>query len=274
MIDRIPHLRGMLTSGWGWGAVCLLRDVAVRISIAVAMAAMLVHPVRGNAQVQQTGLENGARYDPSQVQAGAKGEEHAIDEYRKAAERGDAMAQFNLGNMYLEGIGVPQNDKLAADWFRKAAEQGYAPAQNNLGALYMEGRNVPQDYKQAVDWFRKAAEQGDAGAQTNLGALYANGVGVAKDEKQAAALYRRVAEQGDLIAQLDLADCYLWGKGVPKNLVLASMLLQRVFGREFMESNSNLKQIAAAMTPAQRAEAKALADAWKPGTPLPIETKN
>src|SRR3989337_2079662 len=53
--------------------------------------------------------------------------------------------------------------------FRKLAEQGGAEAQNNLGAMYHEGEGVPQDYKEAVKWFRKAAEQGNAPAQSNLG---------------------------------------------------------------------------------------------------------
>ncbi len=56
---------------------------------------------------------------------------------------------------------------------QKAAEQGDAMAQFNLGVMYNTGRGVAQDYKQAVAWFRKAAEQGDAMAQFNLGLMYA-----------------------------------------------------------------------------------------------------
>ena len=42
------------------------------------------------------------------------------------------------------------------------AEQGDATAQGNLGLMYDEGQGVPQDYKTAVKWYRLAAEQGDA----------------------------------------------------------------------------------------------------------------
>ena len=62
--------------------------------------------------------------------------------YRRAAERGFAEAQNNLGLIYVLGRGVPQDDSTAVKWFRKAAEQGYAPAQNNLGEMRRQGRRV------------------------------------------------------------------------------------------------------------------------------------
>ena len=45
-------------------------------------------------------------------------------------------------------------------WYRLAAEQGYDIAQYNLGVMYENGQGVPQDYKEAVKWYRLAAEQG------------------------------------------------------------------------------------------------------------------
>ena len=90
---------------------------------------------------------------------------------KKAAEQGDAEAQYSLGVCYYYGYGVEQDDAEPADWFRKAAEQGYAEAQNNLGVCYYYGYGVEQDYKKAVKWWVKAAEQGNANAQDNLNAL-------------------------------------------------------------------------------------------------------
>ena len=54
---------------------------------------------------------------------------------------------------------------------RPLAEQGYAAAQTNLGIMYAEGQGVPQDYKEAVKWYRLAAAQGFAGAQSNIGRM-------------------------------------------------------------------------------------------------------
>jgi TPR repeat protein len=57
---------------------------------------------------------------------------NAAVSYRKAAEQGDASAQYNLGIMHDNGQGVSQDRGQAAPWYRKAAEQGHAAAQFNL----------------------------------------------------------------------------------------------------------------------------------------------
>ena len=48
--------------------------------------------------------------------------------YLEAAEQGDAKAQWNVGLMYLAGLGVPQDLAIAEQWIEKAAAQGYADA--------------------------------------------------------------------------------------------------------------------------------------------------
>ena len=47
----------------------------------------------------------------------------ALREWTPLAEQGYASAQYNLGQMYRNGQGVPQNDKTAVKWYRLAAEQ-------------------------------------------------------------------------------------------------------------------------------------------------------
>ena len=84
----------------------------------------------------------------------------ALTEFRPLAQQGNANAQFGLGVMYLEGVGVPQDDAEALRWFRRAAVQGNAKAQNNLGQMYRKGQGVPQDYVQAHMWVNLAATQG------------------------------------------------------------------------------------------------------------------
>lgn len=90
---------------------------------------------------------------------------------RRAAELGYAAAQTNLGSMYVNGQGVPQDYNKAIAWYRKAAEQGFATAQYNLGVIYEKGQGVPQNIWQAIEWYRKAAEQGLAPAQSRLAQL-------------------------------------------------------------------------------------------------------
>ena len=70
----------------------------------------------------------------------------ALREWMPLAKQGNAVAQNNLGVMYDNGLGVPQDDKTAVKWFRLAAKQRFADAQNNLGFMYRIGQGVPQDY--------------------------------------------------------------------------------------------------------------------------------
>ena len=63
-----------------------------------------------------------------------------LADLRARADAGEASAQFNLGWMYTEGRGVPQDDAEAIAWYRRAAEQGNADAQFNLGWMYANGR--------------------------------------------------------------------------------------------------------------------------------------
>jgi TPR repeat protein len=100
--------------------------------------------------------------------------------YLKAAEQGDAQAQYQLGLMY-SGQGAEQNHAEAVIWFRKAAEQGLAASQYRLGRAYVRGLGVEQNYEEALKWLRIAAEKGDADAQFLLSGMYIKGQGVTKN---------------------------------------------------------------------------------------------
>lgn len=90
-----------------------------------------------------------------------------FEDYRRAAERGDAFAQKMLGCCYLYGLeGIAKDEVEAVKWVRKAAEQGDATAQYILGSCY-----ETKDKVEAVKWLQKAAEQGNEFAQRALKAL-------------------------------------------------------------------------------------------------------
>ena len=94
-----------------------------------------------------------------------------ISHLRRAAQQGDAEAQYELACCYANGREIPQDDAEAAKWYQKAAEQGHADAQNNLGWMYKTGRGVPVDVSAAIDRYRKAAAQGKEPAKKNLARL-------------------------------------------------------------------------------------------------------
>lgn len=84
------------------------------------------------------------------------------------AGEGNAQAQYNLGEMYFAGNGVPMNKGETARWWSKAAEQGYADAAYWLGMMYSVGDGVPHDDTEAERLWSRAAEKGHAGAREAL----------------------------------------------------------------------------------------------------------
>ncbi len=178
------------------------------------------------------------------------------------AEQGDASAQYNLGVVYHEGVGVLQDDKQAVKWWRKAAEQGYASAQYNLALMYAKGQGVLQNYKQAVKWFRKAAEQGHANGQYSLALMYENGKGVLQDYKQAVKWYRKATEQGNADAQHNLGIKYFKGLGVLQDYVMAHMYFNVAAVSGQKDAAKGREMVSKRMTPSQLAEAQKLAREW------------
>lgn len=112
----------------------------------------------------------------------------AAQEFRAAADAGDANSQFDLALMYEQGIGLAKDEKQAVAWYRKAAEQGNSNAQYNLAVLYENGRGTTVDFAAANQWYRAAAMQGDGLAVGNLGMLYIRGQGVNTDKVAGLAL--------------------------------------------------------------------------------------
>ena len=187
------------------------------------------------------------------------------------AEQGNAKAQYNLGLMYKEGLGVPKDYTVAMKWYRKAAEQGLADSQYNLGVMYHEGEGVPQDSTEAVKWFRDAAEQGYAKAQYNLGVMYHEGEGVPQNHTETMKWSQKAAEQGLADAQYFLGVMYGKGISVPQDNVLAYMWFSLAASRfSASEGNKrgmaviNSEVIASKMTQEEIAEAQRLAQEWRP----------
>ena len=124
---------------------------------------------------------------------------------RQAAMAGDAKSQLLYGSLYEDSKGgLSQDYKESAFWYKKAADQGNAQAQYNLGLLYEDGKGVTQDYYEASQWYKRASNNGFSEAQNNLGVLYIMGKGVIKDRNRAELMFRRASEQGNANAERNL----------------------------------------------------------------------
>jgi TPR repeat protein len=162
----------------------------------------------------------------------------ALKEVMPLAKSGNADAQHLLGLMYYMGRGVQRDYKQAFAWHYRAAQQGKADAQYVIGAMYYTGNAVPQDQKLAVTWFRKAAEQGHPDAQHALGLMYRYHVA-----------------------------------GMPQDMVIAYMLWNLAAANGNRSATEQRAILARQMTQEQVEEAQSLSRNWKPGTPLPTQSR-
>lgn len=116
----------------------------------------------------------------------------AVAEWRPAAIKGDAAAQYGLGQAYLYGRGVPVDLKQAQLWFEKAAAQGSLEAQDNLGLLlFQQGER-----QKALPYLERSSARGEPRAQYVLGTAKFNGDLVDKDWVGAYALMTRASAAG------------------------------------------------------------------------------
>ncbi len=158
--------------------------------------------------------------------------DEGISTLESAAQKGDAVAQFQLGLSYLEqnrvadgvslirsasqtlpaaqyrlaklydsGIGVKKDTSLARDLTERAARAGNRIAMHDLAIYYAYGNgDVSVDMETAAGWFAKAAERGVVDSQFNLAILFENGQGVEQSLPDAYFWYAIAGEQGDQTA--------------------------------------------------------------------------
>jgi TonB family protein len=138
---------------------------------------------------------------------------------------GIVEAMFAVGDIYDEGLGVPDNQKEARTWYergvdleRSAALAGWPLAQVSLGQHLEQGRGVPQDLSEAKLWFLKAAGQGERTAEVELGLLsLGQGHVTPPNYTEAMWWFRKAAERGSHRAQLQIGTLYRLGLGVPED---------------------------------------------------------
>lgn len=146
----------------------------------------------------------------------------AIGEWRPLANAGDADAQFNLGQAYKLGRGVPADLSTAMDWYRKASAQGHARAEDNLGLLmFQQG-----DRAGAMPYLQRAATRGEPRAQYIVGTAMFNGDMVGKDWVRAYALMTRASASGlpQASSSLQQMDKYIPEAQRKQGLALAANL--------------------------------------------------
>jgi uncharacterized protein len=136
------------------------------------------------------------------VEAWSRGEyEGAVKQWREPAIKGDADAQFNMGQAYKMGRGVKTDLNVALDWYKKAATQGHLQAADSYGHLLHYQGKIPE----ALPYLQASSDRGDPRAQYLLATELFNGVHVGKDWVRAYALMTRASSAGMTPASRSLA---------------------------------------------------------------------
>ena len=150
------------------------------------------------------------RYGPSSSAADpianpAPDMDKALALLQRAVDKKNADAEYLMGVVYINGLGVPKDEKKAADWFKRGAQHGNAAAQYWFGEVTAKGRGgIAPDWEAALPYFRRAAVQGVTDAFLEIGYMHSNVYGDSEQAIQKAAFCYRQVQTKSPLAQFNL----------------------------------------------------------------------
>ena len=97
------------------------------------------------------------------------------------AANGDTKANYNLGIMYREGLGVEKDDVQSLIHFIEAAENGHMLGNYAVGLAFLTGKGSDIDAEAAIHYLSEAALLGHAISPVEIGGLYFRGKLVEKN---------------------------------------------------------------------------------------------
>lgn len=122
---------------------------------------------------------------------GRENKDEALRWYKRAAESGDAEAQYKLAEIYLR----ENNCNEAVKIFELVAAQGNTYAMLKIGDIYKYGQDgcLKQSDAKVIEWYTRAAEGGNMFAQSYLGEMYGDGKYVKQNDAEAVKWFRLAA---------------------------------------------------------------------------------
>ena len=158
-----------------------------------------------------------------------KDSKQGIAYLKKAVEKGDKDAAFNLGVIYEHGQhGENKDINQAVAYYEIGADKDDANCMNNLGYILEHSEEYPQDYKRAFELYKRSAELGNSGGYNNLGTCYKRGIGTTADAAKALECYEQAIATGDKAhAYWNLYLYYMDGVSLPRDFKKAVEWLQK-----------------------------------------------
>jgi TPR repeat protein len=180
------------------------------------------------------------------------------------AQRGNSEAQYHLGMMLNNGIGVTKNPREAYEWFEKSADAGDPLAAYKVGC-YLAGQFgvIPINLEKALKFKLIAAEAGYALAQHDVAIIYFQH----KEPDKAIRWWHAAGSQGYSMSLYNLSVLFKEGKSVPADSMRAYSYfkLAQLSSRGSINSNaqSALNQLKKTMSPEELEKAELLVVNWK-----------
>lgn len=123
--------------------------------------------------------------------------------FEKTAKQGNVLAQVKLSSLYMD----LKQYKHAMKQLLLAEKQNSSYAQYCIGLLYGDGLGVDKNENTMLSWMIKSAKNSNVMAQTALGEIYFRGLnGIAKNKDEAKRYYTLAAKQGSLEAKTILQE--------------------------------------------------------------------
>jgi TPR repeat protein len=159
----------------------------------------------------------------------------AIEYLRQAADQGNPRSQYELAQLYAEGIGEPRSTAdLPIALLRCSATNGYSMAFHALAERYRTGLGIPVDYVRAIRYYQ-AAREADAKAGVDLDNMAGDIFELVDENLQprsdtgpnwsgfarVLSVYLKASERGDADAMCQLGEWYLMQRFVPQDPVAA-----------------------------------------------------
>lgn len=188
---------------------------------------------------------------------------------RKAAAKGNAVAQFVVAGRYLDGKPVPQDFVKAAYWYREAAARGLAPAQYRIATLFERGKGVTQDLASALLWYERAAAAGHTKSMHNAAVIAAGGTLGKPDYERAFKWFSAAAAHGLKDSQFNLAVLYERGLGTKSDPVEALFWYALAGRQNDMDAKTRAVTLMSGLQSAAARAVQQRIDAWTPKPAIP-----
>jgi hypothetical protein len=197
----------------------------------------------------------------------------SFEQVKYDAHYGCSGAQYSMGMHYYSGSEeVKQDYAEALKWFKKA--EGFANADYEVGQMYLNGLGAAQDYEKGAHWLKKVANikgncyfdgcRTQRDAQYLLATLYYKGSGVAQDYREAFRLFKEAAFRKHGLAQWAVGDMYYSGQGIMHDVVTAHMWMSIAASNNNAKAEKARAAIAVQMTSAQIKKSQLQVEAWVP----------